>query len=125
MFNIDRLWHHFCVTWNTLNGTWALYADGQMKATSTNIYAFHEIMKGGIFIVGQDQDTFGGSFKQKDSFSGNITYLNIWRKVLNDDEIEQVRSCSLSEKYIVFGWNTHKLEKETALQEFDIPVACP
>ncbi|XP_063288379.1 adhesion G-protein coupled receptor D2 [Pelobates fuscus] len=125
MFNIDRLWHHFCVTWNTLNGTWALYADGQMKATSTNIYAFQEIMKGGIFIVGQDQDTFGGSFKQKDSFSGNITYLNIWRKVLNDDEIEQVRSCSFSEKYIIFNWNTHKLDKETALQEFDIPVACP
>ncbi|KAM8934215.1 adhesion G protein-coupled receptor D2 [Pelodytes ibericus] len=125
MFHIDGQWHHFCVTWHKLNGTWTLYANGIMKATSTKLFASQNILEGGIFIVGQDQDSFGGTFKQKESFSGNITDLNVWKKVLNDDEIQQLSSCCTVEKDLIFGWNTHQLEMEPTLQEIDIPHVCP
>ncbi|XP_053329829.1 adhesion G-protein coupled receptor D2 [Spea bombifrons] len=125
MFEEDGRWHHFCVTWLKLNGTWTLYADGKQKATSTKLSASQDIIKGGRFIVGQDQDSFGGTFKKKESFSGNITGLNMWSKVLNNDEIEQVRSCRLLEKDLIFSWNKQQLEIEPTLQETEIPFVCP
>uniref|UniRef100_A0A8C5Q9I2 Adhesion G protein-coupled receptor D2 n=1 Tax=Leptobrachium leishanense TaxID=445787 RepID=A0A8C5Q9I2_9ANUR len=125
MFSNDHQWHHFCITWQKSNGTWSFYADGNQKATSTMISASKDIMRGGIFIVGQDQDSYGGAFKMKESFSGNITHLNIWRRVLNNDEVEQARACRIPEKQIIFGWKKHKLEIAPTLQEFTIPEVCP
>ncbi|MEE6510189.1 hypothetical protein FKM82_029441 [Ascaphus truei] len=125
VFRSDGQWHHFCVTWQKWNGTWAFYADGKRKVSSTKLSASKDIIEGGTFIVGQDQDSFGGTFKEKESFSGNITDLNVWSKVLSDDQIERVRSCSVLEQGVIFGWGIHRLEIEPTLQETNLQFVCP
>ncbi|NXN33868.1 AGRD2 protein, partial [Nycticryphes semicollaris] len=122
VFRADGQWHHFCVTWQQENGTWAIYADGKRRASASGLCAAgpsapQAIYGQGTFIIGQDQDSLGGTFKEKESFSGNITDLHIWQKVLSAEQIEKVRSCWVVEQELVFGWSSNTLEVESTVQE--------
>uniref|UniRef100_A0A8C0FYF9 Adhesion G protein-coupled receptor D2 n=1 Tax=Chelonoidis abingdonii TaxID=106734 RepID=A0A8C0FYF9_CHEAB len=130
VFRSDGQWHHFCVTWQQQNGTWAIYADGKKKASAAGLctagpLASRAIYDHGTFIIGQDQDSLGGTFKEKESFSGNITDLNVWRTVLSEEQIERVRSCCLIDHQLIFGWGSHTLEIEPTVQEVTAQFLCP
>ncbi|XP_073397522.1 adhesion G protein-coupled receptor D2 [Dendrobates tinctorius] len=123
IFSNDGQWHHICITWQRRNETMSLYADGGWKVSS-KISASEDIIMGGIFIIGQDQDSYGGTFKEKESFSGNITSLNVWAKVLSQDQIQRLSLCHKLEQDIVFGWTTHKLEIEPTLKKLQVNSVC-
>uniref|UniRef100_A0A8C9NMY4 Adhesion G protein-coupled receptor D2 n=1 Tax=Serinus canaria TaxID=9135 RepID=A0A8C9NMY4_SERCA len=130
VFRADGQWHHFCVTWQRENGTWAMYADGKRRAAASGLCsggpsAPQAISGQGIFIVGQDQDSLGGTFRAKESFSGNITDLHIWQKVLSPEHIERVRSCWVVEQDLVFGWSSNALEVESTVQAVATQLLCP
>ncbi|NXH78863.1 AGRD2 protein, partial [Hydrobates tethys] len=130
VFRADGQWHHFCVTWQQENGTWAIYADGKRRASASGLCAAglsapQAIYGQGTFIIGQDQDSLGGTFKEKESFSGNITDLHIWQKVLGAEQIEKVRSCWVVEQDLVFGWSSNALEVESTVQEVTAQFLCP
>ncbi|KFQ52607.1 putative G-protein coupled receptor 144, partial [Nestor notabilis] len=129
VFRADGQWHHFCVTWQQENGTWSIYADGKRRASASGLCAVgsapQAIYGQGTFIIGQDQDSLGGSFKEKESFSGNITDLHIWQKVLSVEQIEKVRSCWVVEQDLVFRWSSNTLEVESTVQEVTAQFLCP
>ncbi|NXI73067.1 AGRD2 protein, partial [Anseranas semipalmata] len=130
VFRADGQWHHFCVTWQQENGTWAIYADGKRRASASGLCAAglsapQAIYGQGTFIIGQDQDSLGGTFRAKESFSGNITDLHIWQKVLGAEQIEKVRSCWMVEQELVFGWSSNALEVESTVQEVTAQFLCP
>ncbi|NXM33866.1 AGRD2 protein, partial [Oxyruncus cristatus] len=130
VFRADGQWHHFCVTWQQENGTWAIYADGKRRASASGLCAAgppapQAIYGQGTFIIGQDQDSLGGTFRAKESFSGNITDLHIWQKVLSTEQIEQVRSCWVTEQDLVFGWSSDALELESTVQTVTTQLLCP
>ncbi|NXJ24880.1 AGRD2 protein, partial [Dicrurus megarhynchus] len=130
VFRADGQWHHFCVTWQQENGTWAIYADGKRRASASGLCSVgpsapQAIFGQGTFIIGQDQDSLGGTFRAKESFSGNITDLHIWQKVLGAEQIEKVRSCWVVEQDLVFGWNLNALEVESTIQAVTTQLLCP
>nr|XP_031362209.1 adhesion G-protein coupled receptor D2 [Lonchura striata domestica] len=130
VFRADGQWHHFCVTWQQENGTWAIYADGKRRASASGLCpvgpsAPQAILGQGTFIIGQDQDSLGGTFRAKESFSGNITDLHIWQKVLSPEHIEKVRSCGVVEQDLVFGWSSNALEVESSVQAVATQLLCP
>ncbi|XP_027543740.1 adhesion G-protein coupled receptor D2 [Neopelma chrysocephalum] len=130
VFRADGQWHHFCVTWQQENGTWAIYADGKRRASASGLCAAgpaapQAIYGQGTFIIGQDQDSLGGTFRAKESFSGNITDLHIWQKVLGTEQIERVRSCWVTEQDLVFGWSSDTLELESSVQTVTTQLLCP
>ncbi|NXI34290.1 AGRD2 protein, partial [Galbula dea] len=130
VFRADGQWHHFCVTWQQGNGTWAIYADGKRRASASGLCAVEPsapqaIYGQGTFIIGQDQDSLGGTFKEKESFSGNITDLHIWQKVLSMEQIEKVRSCWVVEQDLVFEWRSNALEVERTIQKVTTQFLCP
>ncbi|NXC72624.1 AGRD2 protein, partial [Anhinga anhinga] len=130
VFRADGHWHHFCVTWQQENGTWAIYADGKRRASASGLCAVgpsapQAIYGRGTFIIGQDQDSLGGTFMAKESFSGNITDLHVWQKVLGAEQIEKVRSCWVVEQDLVFGWSSNALEVERTVQEVTTQFLCP
>ncbi|NXX85269.1 AGRD2 protein, partial [Urocolius indicus] len=130
VFRADGRWHHFCVTWQRENGTWAMYADGKRRAAASGLCAPgpaapQPIRGQGTFIVGQDQDSLGGTFRKKESFSGNITDLHVWHRVLSAEQIEKVRSCWVMEQGLVFGWSPAAMEVESTVQEVATRFLCP
>uniref|UniRef100_A0A8C3K7S1 Adhesion G protein-coupled receptor D2 n=1 Tax=Calidris pygmaea TaxID=425635 RepID=A0A8C3K7S1_9CHAR len=130
VFRADGQWHHFCVTWQQENGTWAIYADGKRRASASGLCAVgpsapQAICGQGTFIIGQDQDSLGGTFREKESFSGNITDLHIWKKVLGAEQIEKVRSCWVVEQDLVYGWSLNTLEVESTVEEMTVRFLCP
>ncbi|NWR89187.1 AGRD2 protein, partial [Furnarius figulus] len=130
VFRADGQWHHFCVTWQQENGTWAIYADGKRRASASGLCAAgpsapQAIYGQGTFIIGQDQDSLGGTFRAKESFSGNITDLHIWQKVLGMEQVEKVRSCWVIEQDRVFGWSLNTLELESTIQTVTAQLLCP
>ena len=48
---------------------------------------------GGALFLGQDQDSVGGGFNGRQSWSGEITQFNIWDFALEDYSIENGAEC--------------------------------
>ncbi|KAG7217538.1 hypothetical protein INR49_021465, partial [Caranx melampygus] len=59
---------------------------------------------------------FGGSFKKDESFSGSITELHIWDRVLNGSEILTMeKECSPISSGLVFKWSEADVKIESSL----------
>uniref|UniRef100_A0A3B4TTF8 Adhesion G-protein coupled receptor D2-like n=1 Tax=Seriola dumerili TaxID=41447 RepID=A0A3B4TTF8_SERDU len=115
-FDHDDFWHSVCVTWSQNGGRWALYTDGLGLSRGDGLNSSDSIGPDGIFIIGQEQDTFGGSFKKDESFSGSITELHIWDRVLNGSEILTMeKECSPISSGLVFKWSGPDMEIESSL----------
>ncbi|XP_060889802.1 adhesion G-protein coupled receptor D2 isoform X1 [Labrus mixtus] len=114
-FDHDDSWHSVCVTWSQ-NGRWALFKHGLVVARGDGLNSSDSIGQDGHFIIGQEQDTYGGSFKKDESFSGSITDLHIWDRVLNSSEIYTMENeCSPVSSGLVFKWSEASMEIEPSL----------
>ncbi|XP_039177544.1 adhesion G-protein coupled receptor D2 [Crotalus tigris] len=125
VFRTDKRWHHFCVTWQQPNGSWVIYADGTQKASAAGLAPSRALDGHGTFIIGQDQDSLGGAFKEKESFSGNLTDLQVWGRVLSQEQVEKVRSCVSIKEDLIFDWRSDLLEVEISVQEATVQLTCP
>ncbi|CAG5134438.1 unnamed protein product, partial [Candidula unifasciata] len=90
----DGQWHHVVLTWSSLRGDWKIYVDGVLKDQGYNLSTAKPIPGKGIFIVGQEQDTFGGGFSSRETFFGTLTQLNVWDQELTLQDVDKMRfSC--------------------------------
>uniref|UniRef100_A0A665X005 Pentraxin family member n=1 Tax=Echeneis naucrates TaxID=173247 RepID=A0A665X005_ECHNA len=111
----NNSWHSVCVTWTQDGGRWAFYTDGRVLSRGNGLRSSHTIGPDGLFIIGQEQDTFGGSFKKDESFSGSITELHIWDRVLNGNEILTMeKECLPVSSGLVFNIN-HRYDQTQSL----------
>lgn len=116
-FNHDSSWHSVCVSWARDGGRWSLYIDGLAVFRDDGLSSTDSIGPDGLFIIGQGQATFGGSFKKDESFSGSITELHIWDRVLNSHEIKTMENeCSPISSGLVFKWSGATMEIESSLK---------
>lgn len=91
----DDFWYHICTTWENAAGSWNFYVDGQLWENGDGLETGHVIDNNGIFILGQDQDSYGGGFEQSQSSFGQMYGVNMWSRVLSPDEISQMSTnCS-------------------------------
>ena len=66
------------------------------------------IRGGGVLVLGQDQDSLGGSFNAIESFIGEMTNVNIWDNVIKDQEIMRMSESCLTGVGNVFQWRGFK-----------------
>lgn len=115
-FDHDDSWHSVCVSWSQNGGHWALFSHGSLISEGDGLNSSDSIGRDGLFVIGQEQDTFGGSFKKDESFSGSITELHIWDRVLNSSEIYTMeKECSPISSGLVFKWSGAAMEIESSL----------
>ncbi|XP_055363716.1 adhesion G-protein coupled receptor D2 isoform X2 [Betta splendens] len=115
-FHHDDSWHSVCVSWSQNGGRWELFTDGLLVSRGDDLSNSDSIGPDGLFIIGQEQDTFGGSFKKDESFSGSVAELHIWDRVLNSSEIDIMeKKCSPISSGLVFKWSEAALEIETSI----------
>ncbi|XP_077998614.1 fibrinogen-like protein A [Glandiceps talaboti] len=66
------------------------------------------IRGGGVLILGQDQDTVGGTFDPNQAFIGELSQFNIWDRILSINQIiSNMADCSGTGN--VYSWHTNNI----------------
>ncbi|KAI2661368.1 Adhesion G-protein coupled receptor D2 [Labeo rohita] len=123
---LDGDWHHVCVTWRSTHKDWAIYVDGKKEDGGKGRARENEkdIHGDGIFVLGQDQDTFGGNFT--DPFYGNLTDLNVWGEALEPEQVAALNTCSqLTNHRAIFRWQDWNLTVHQSVQNVSATLSCP
>ncbi|XP_059196193.1 serum amyloid P-component-like [Centropristis striata] len=79
-------WHSICSTWDAASGLVQLWLDGK---PSTRKYVGGPRITYPIVILGQEQDSYGGSFHIDQSFVGMLSDVHMWNHVLSPCEIQR------------------------------------
>ena len=66
------------------------------------------IRGGGFLVLGQEQDSQGGTFDAEQSFIGEMTDVNIWDREIKDQEIMHISKSCLTGVGNVFQWRDFK-----------------
>uniref|UniRef100_UPI0037E706A7 neuronal pentraxin-1 n=1 Tax=Semicossyphus pulcher TaxID=241346 RepID=UPI0037E706A7 len=114
----DGKWHHVCVTWSTRDGQWEVYQDGVQRGSGMNLSPWHPIKPGGVFILGQEQDTLGGRFDATQSFVGEMSDLQMWSHVLTPSDIYSLASCGSHLRGDVIAWSEAELELHGGVSKY-------
>ena len=101
----DGKWHAICGLWSSKYGKVKVYNDGKLVHRQDTFRKNQLISGGGTWVLGQDQDTLGGGFVVDQMMQGEITEVNIWDRVLSDEEIKSFStSCQSRLKGNVKSW---------------------
>lgn len=84
----DGLYHHYAATWRSSDGQAIIYVDG-VQVTSGTIKTGYSIVGGGSLIIGQDQDSVGGSLDAAQAWIGELDEMRIYARILGAQEIAQ------------------------------------
>ncbi|XP_055991082.1 pentraxin-4 [Sorex fumeus] len=87
---LDGHWHHVCVLWASVLGSYWLHVDRSLVATGSGFRKGYEIPAGGSLVLGQEQDRVGGGFDSAESFVGSLAGLAIWDRVLVPGEVSEL-----------------------------------
>ncbi|XP_031559397.1 pentraxin-related protein PTX3-like, partial [Actinia tenebrosa] len=83
-FDKGNKWHHFCLTRNSITGETTLFLDGENKLT--------DVYSEGLTPSSEGRMRIGGFART--NFEGKISGLNIWNRVLSDEEVHKMaQSC--------------------------------
>ncbi|KAK2895054.1 hypothetical protein Q8A67_012283 [Cirrhinus molitorella] len=88
-------WAHICAVWSSYQGLASLWVNGQQAASSPGVAEGHELRNKGSILLGQE---YGPSFRHlsvpdtfnaEQAFTGKMTGVNMWDRVLDSKEISQ------------------------------------
>ncbi|KAI4897481.1 hypothetical protein NFI96_024083 [Prochilodus magdalenae] len=109
-------WTHLCGTWSSDEGLASLWVHGQKAASSPGVAEGHELPLGGNIILGQEYSGDGlarrfglqDTFNMEEAFTGKMTGVNMWNRILGEDEIAQQaradgRSCGNRGNLVAWG----------------------
>lgn len=115
-FPNDASWHFVCASLVANSGKWGIWVDGMVVGSGNSLNTSNFIGGDGLFMIGQDQEPYGGYNGDK-ALCGNVTQLYMWDRLLVDTEIQSMEKvCSPVPSGLFFKWNNSALEIETSLQ---------
>ncbi|XP_003226553.2 mucosal pentraxin [Anolis carolinensis] len=91
--NMDRTashWENACITWDAVTGIVQLWIDGQplpRKGIARGLRVPTDV----VMMLGQEQDTYGGSLDASQSFIGEIAKVYMWDTALPPDQLRRIR----------------------------------
>ncbi|XP_017275532.1 pentraxin-related protein PTX3 [Kryptolebias marmoratus] len=91
-------WIHLCGAWSSEQGLATLWVDGVKVAYSAGVAEGHVLPAGGTLQLGQERNGCCGSgvtgfeatFDPKVAFAGKMTAVNMWDRVLSEEEISRM-----------------------------------
>ena len=102
----EREWNHVC--WRASGGGRNDYiVNGEIRNTFQNklVVLPSDDKTQSAFILGQEPDTLRGSFNPKQAFRGKIANLNLWNRILSDQEIIDLATCKSNLQGNVIKWD--------------------
>uniref|UniRef100_T1IGW4 Pentraxin family member n=1 Tax=Strigamia maritima TaxID=126957 RepID=T1IGW4_STRMM len=116
-------WTHVCITWSSLTGTTRIFINGKHANAFSDI-AFGEVVEtGGVVVIGQDQNIYGGSFKKDSGLQGDLSELHLWDTMLCD-EIEKIYKCEIPTDGNVISWSKSRKIFYSGVQTSAIRLPC-
>lgn len=79
-------WESVCVTWDSGTGVVQFWLDGQ-PLPRKGLARGYEIPTELVMLLGQEQDSFGGSFDADQSFAGEMAEVFMWDSVLPPNQL--------------------------------------
>ena len=67
-------------------------------------------------MLGQEQDTEGGSFDANQNFIGEMTGVNVWDHVIKDQEIMRMSKLCLTGERNLYQWRDFKAHVKGSVQ---------
>uniref|UniRef100_A0A8D2J9S9 Pentraxin family member n=1 Tax=Varanus komodoensis TaxID=61221 RepID=A0A8D2J9S9_VARKO len=101
-------WEHICMSWDSDTGLVEFRLDGQ-PLPRNGLMKGHAVSAEAFIVLGQDQDSFGGSFDINQSFVGELTDVYMWDRVLSGDEMCHVWSKQVPSNPII-NWRALNYE---------------
>ncbi|XP_019950420.2 pentraxin-related protein PTX3 [Paralichthys olivaceus] len=97
-------WIHLCGAWSSEQGLATLWSGGKRVASTPGVAEGHILPDGGSLQLGQERNGcchqspssgggitgFEGGFDPKLAFAGKMTGVNMWDRVLSEEEISQL-----------------------------------
>ncbi|XP_054482950.1 pentraxin-related protein PTX3 [Anoplopoma fimbria] len=86
-------WSHLCGSWSSEQGLASLWAGGKKVTTTPGVAEGHVLPKTGSLQLGQETVnwlTRSDGFNPKMAFVGKMTGVNMWDRVLSEEEISQL-----------------------------------
>nr|AGB69037.1 C-reactive protein 3 [Danio rerio] len=103
---LSTLQTHLCVAWESATGLTAFWMDGRRSLHQVYRKGY-SMRSGGTVVLGQDPDSYVGSFDVDQSFVGEIANLQMWDYVLSSAQIKAVYYNQDNRvKGNVFDWDT-------------------
>jgi len=78
-------WYHLCLTWDAGSSIMSFYVNGVLVKSKS--ISSTSIGSGGILILGQEQDSYGGSFDINQAFGGDLFQLNVFSRRLVVEDV--------------------------------------
>jgi len=78
-------WYHFCMTWSASTRKMHHYVNGLVvNSIDVNLSS---VRAGGILILGNEQDSYGGKFALSQAFGGDLYQLNVFSRKLSAKDV--------------------------------------
>nr|WBR46165.1 C-reactive protein [Hexagrammos otakii] len=84
----SNMWYSICTTWDSETGLVQMWFDGQPTVRKF-VTSGSAIAGNTIITLGQEQDSFGGGFDLKQSFTGMISDVHMWDHTLSPCDIQK------------------------------------
>ncbi|MBN3302072.1 SAMP protein, partial [Amia calva] len=104
-------WTHVCATWDSVTGIAQLWVNGK-GSVRKGVKTSGSIQAKPFILLGQEQDSYGGSFDKGQSFVGQISNVHMWDRVLSPCEIWTIYTGRTSEPSNVLSWKSMQFEIE-------------
>ncbi|XP_045114123.1 uncharacterized protein LOC123506251 [Portunus trituberculatus] len=90
-------WYFYCQTRNSSGGEGRVYLDGELLVQETIAFATDEAVRDTI--MGQDE------YMPPYSMSGQLSQVNMWRRVLSHEEILSLTRCEVDLEGDIISWS--------------------
>ena len=91
-------WHDFTLTYDQSSGDITVYDFGKEILTQ-KVTAGTHAESGGMLIIGQEQDTYGGGFSDSEALAGEVASVTIWDKELSQNEVANPNAATSIHNY--------------------------
>ena len=123
------IWRHVCSTWSYATRAASVYYDGILLGSVTTPSG-RKLGMGGYVVLGNEFDSYGGGFEDRNAFGGELFKVNVFDKELEAAEVKEMADagkCSdVEEKYgrsRYLKWEDLLLEEKSG-NVTEIDVGC-
>ncbi|XP_078518126.1 mucosal pentraxin-like [Lissotriton helveticus] len=101
---------HLCSSWDSSSGVTQFWLNGEplVRQVMSKGHTIEGPLK---FILGQEQDSFGGAFEAKESFVGEMGDVHMWDYVLSAADIHQAFINNKHFNGNVISWRALRYDK--------------